>query len=1039
MGKYSEIVESSWVDMTLYAESIPHLLHWDLAYLWILEKDHLRPEAWEERIEAWRYLVGLFIIGELELEEEAIPTPFLTHTQPYGINKVTWVRLKNSPHRVGVLSPTVLVRPLPDFKDADIRQWKKIVSDLTDAREDALKHFVNLIVRRLRDGQRGDNFRTKLANILEREFNPRPMAHPTGGALQSVQLLSRLTWAQEPDGPCMENVDILVLKAVGGTHRAEKSYIPYCSSCGHPLTLVADAPPIVVTEEQFQLLCKNSDCGEPNSLSLSNFLIWLRGRDRVVVWRRQGFLDPLEKGFPPDPVIQNNIDVVFEWGPAQVGGDLFRRFLKLRFPERDITEHRYPEIFYTKILVPGEMEKFTGLPVRAEWLDALNPAGHEIEVQERGKVLYKGLDIKGWPERLRWPAAILKRDPALAVGVYPNPGEMPDEWKLYRAFLAGDTRRGYHFSAGWGREVLPWLRESEDGPPPYLSVVDGNEQGVGVTYWLNRASRPLAQRSPTNVYVGLDIGTTNTLIYSMSENQVSESPDPSIHGLKPSELHKGVGWVAGSLGEHPPNTVGDFLPAPAYATQQPDPYIIPSALWEFHSNTGQQHFIRWAPEPPAEGARPISDFKLDRGGDHSERREAFVRELFRLVLPHILRSATLSAPVRFRVGVAFPLTFDYNARKARMELMERLGKRLGSDYYRFDFYSIDESHACVRALGDPNPSDTFLVADMGGGTTDLALVKGEYVLQLSGHGAEGANSIEPIQIGSIEFAGGDFMRALVSKKPGDKDERDRLGWELRDLITQGRCYEQYGSDAAAHTVLNRLTAIAFEFLRTMVAALQQHEQPTKINLVLVGNGWHLAEAFSSDTGRRDAKYVFNQYYNHLVEFINSGSLQFLSSASNEGRLLQKLPSSKHLVVIGALQNTVAESKGTKDDGGRPLTLSKLPAGRDMSIRTRDTNRTKAVLWNERVGEDVPWQGYTEKELTEGEFTFDFEADTGITGAWFQYLLTTFGMGNQRILPYPSTMEMKRAASRNIQGNPPKMHKGPLQIIIESTWKDKLKD
>ena len=80
-----------------------------------------------------------------------------------------------------------------------------------------------------------------------------------------------------------------------------------------------------------------------------------------------------------------------------------------------------------------------------------------------------------------------------------------------------------------------------------------------------------------------------------------------------------------------------------------------------------------------------------------------------------------------------------------------------------------------------------------------------------------------MQIGSIELAGGDFMRALVSKKYEDPEERERFYWELRDLITQNRCHEQYGSDGAAKAVLDRLTGAAFEFLRTMVAALQPSE------------------------------------------------------------------------------------------------------------------------------------------------------------------------------------------------------------------------
>src|SRR5574341_2507924 len=113
MGKYAEIVNSSWSDSALYAESIPHLLHWDLGYFWILEgESHLRPTEWSEQISAWRYLVALLLTDQLDIEPEPIKEPFLSLTAPYGIGEVSWLKLKHEGDCVGLLSPTVLARPL---------------------------------------------------------------------------------------------------------------------------------------------------------------------------------------------------------------------------------------------------------------------------------------------------------------------------------------------------------------------------------------------------------------------------------------------------------------------------------------------------------------------------------------------------------------------------------------------------------------------------------------------------------------------------------------------------------------------------------------------------------------------------------------------------------------------------------------------------------------------------------------------------------------------------------------------------------------
>lgn len=1041
MGKYSDIVNGSWVDMTLYAESIPHLLHWDLAYFWVLEKNHLKPESWEERIDAWRYLVGLFIVGELEVEEEPIQTPFLAHTQPYGITKVEWLRLKGTQQRVGVLSPAVLARPLPDFKSADLKQWKKVAPDPAEVRANELGFFAGLVIRNLRQEVRADSFRARLADILEREFKPAAMPDPPRGVYRPIQLLTRLFWAQEPDGSSVEDLKILIKQGAGGAQPAQvKSYIPRCSNCANALTRVEDAPPVVVTEEQFQVDCRQ--CGTANSLELSRFLIWQRGRHRVVIWRQEGVLTALTQGAPPPPEIQSNIDVQFQWDPAQLNGEGHRRFLRLRFPDKTVTQHRLEEIFYAQVLVPGDMAKFTGLPVRAQWADAIaDPSAHTVEPDvDRRALTYRGLSIRGWPEPLRWSFVNLKADPELAVGVYPNPQKMHEEWRLYRTFLAGATRRGYRLAVDSTRELLPWLREGEAGAPEYLSVTDGKNESVGVTYWQPRAARAGAGRAAhRKVYVGFDLGTTNTLVYWMSveQKESKETVNAANHGVRPSELHRGVGWVVESADVQKSKTVGDFLPGPAYGGRQTDPYIIPSALWD----VGQQHLIRWDPEPPAEGAEPKSDFKL---GHQHELREAFARELFCLVLPYALLLHAPNSTAHFHVGFAFPLAFDFKAREERMELAKELGRSLGNASYRFDFYWTDESNACVRAFGTPNRDDIFLVADMGGGTTDLALVKGSYVMQLTGGGqpapgASAAGSAGPMQIGSVEFAGGDFVRALVEKKYEDRGERERFHWELRDLITRGECSEQYGSDATAQTVLNRLTGVLFEFLHTMVEALKQRAEPVgEIRLVLVGNGWHLVEAFSSETSRRGGRHVFNEYYDNLVGYINptGGGLKFFNPRDSR---LESLPSTKHLVVIGALENVVEEEGRRGGAGPRSISGSKLPAGRGMQIRLEESNQIKVIPWHELVGEDVPWKGFTDAELKAGTYTFNFNTGPAHGDTWLNYLLGLIGRPDRSGFQYPNEMELKRVVTRNIQGNPPKLNKGPLQLIIEVSWKERLKN
>src|SRR5262249_20199700 len=112
----------SWANYTLFAESIPHLLHWDWAYLWMLGRQSAIPVEWANRLEAWRRMVAMLLLGDLEIQSVAIPQPFLTYTRAFNIKETGFVSAQGicGGRPIGVLSPTVIVRPLPEPNRFDI-------------------------------------------------------------------------------------------------------------------------------------------------------------------------------------------------------------------------------------------------------------------------------------------------------------------------------------------------------------------------------------------------------------------------------------------------------------------------------------------------------------------------------------------------------------------------------------------------------------------------------------------------------------------------------------------------------------------------------------------------------------------------------------------------------------------------------------------------------------------------------------------------------------------------------------------------------
>jgi hypothetical protein len=1011
MAKYSEIMKNPWINQTLYADSIPHLLHYDLAYLWILEKEtDSRPANWRERVEAWRCLTALLLVGELDTKDEAIEEPLLKYTKANGITKISWVHLKNTTNKIGVLSPTVLVRPLPDFRKEDLQQCRQRLAEKSGW-DELSSYFAHLAIERLKKNQRKDSFQFRLAELLRREFKPKGMSNPPPGNSLSIPILRSLLWSQKAAEPSstdsgesssVDYIDIFV----GGGGGNGKVYVPRCKECSQLLTHSQEALPIDATGA-IEMTCDN---GHQNELDLSDFMIWVRDEKEVILWDRQGMLPHTpERGLPPEPKpVSRGIQIEFEWNQAQLGGHTEKRFLKFQFPDRNVVKRKIEEIFFKKLLVIGKFEDFSGVPVRPEWLDAVANLD-EIDRQKE-RITYRGMQLKGLPVVIdrSFGSLSLEAEPKLGAGIYPNPRFVPDKWQWYRIFLDGPERKRYRIQTSPANEILPWLAETTVGFNDSFSVIQTSNKNTGTTFYPKVIRQEQPSLGTTQIPLGIDFGTSNTIIYYLLPGKGIEDvlSKPREYCFEPRKLSEVVQWVAKSELPETCKTIGDFLPLSSYGHDRSDPYIIASALWSFDN----KFLIRWESEKVHEHALPLRGFKWDDPGiDHSQRRKAFLRELLLLALPMILKrgieqGVITTLNLAFRLGFSYPLSFGKEARDKMKELQDEIKAVLSEvTGFGYEVQSLNESMACMRLLGGTNSTDTVLVADMGGGTMDVALFA--------------ANSNTPDQIGSVRFAGESYLSILNEKKGLDP-------WELRDLILQGQCHRKYGGDKTAQEILSQFIGISFEFLRTMAEAHRKERRHQTIHLVLAGNGWHLSEAFSGQTDGLGAQQVFSNNYNHIVKILDDEKFQLSNPLSD-------LPSYKHLVAIGALKHAAAGG-GNELASAQPIT-SKLPAGRALKF-TRAGKPAIKIKWSQVVGQEIYSQAASWRDLQTMDLHIDLDDMPPLKGNWRSHVLDFFEAQDEGQIPRPNVLILLEQIRQAIpQEGAPLLTKGPLQIILEKHW------
>lgn len=1017
-------IEKQLRKVDVLASSIPHFLHWDVAYLWMLEcQPSERTGVWTERIQAWKRLVAMLLLGKLELKTSGKlrERPFAEFAERLGIEEVTWAYAPGGSEPLGVLSPTVLVRSLPDFNPKeDLEHWPRDPNEDPGLRP-MVHHFVAQAIKRL-SAETREEIRPaaeRLAGILGAHF---PNAKP-GATLPAVSilfgLLKRIQWVPGKLGT--ESVSLLVY-----SHR-KAAYIPICDRCSKPVTHAEkDAALRVTVTAQMEngkstpvavVTCPK--CARETRLELNRLMIWPRGK-QVVIWEdryckgsptSKGGAEKVEEVYPPRAAIDGaSKTVAFEWTEGEAG-EKDRRFLKLGFQDREILEITFDHVCFRTLLVLSPKEKFTGLPVRPEWRDLVENCEGPKWVGNDAQYFVK---FHGWPFGFNYSWLSPKEAPHMLLGVYP--GFIPG-WKTYRVFVVGERHQDYRVCSRSDGDAdgrrMPWCLVQEAWPR-HVAIVEKGDQSIGTTVDIEPAPSVRVDQQ-AKLFLGIDFGTTNSLAYFGNEDDVGDLK-PEDHAIQPARLFDAAKPIVGSWHEASQHMEGSwFLPSKSTATaSEGGAYLIPSAFWA----GGGFPVIRWTDVAPYSLATAKHGFKWDSSTeDFRGDREDYLKELLFLLVPYAIHKKVKGMGVALEVGWAFPLAFDYTARKKMLNLVGSLKTWMNESMglLSVEHYSINESRANVRGFGRPQAGQTYLVADMGGGTLDLALFT--YL------GREGTVlKFDYHQMGSIRFGGESFVYSVIRRQGADAEKEY---WRYRDGVTSATPASPWHGNQLAENMLKQFAAMALEFLRTMYLAFARGQDQT-VRLALAGNGWRLIEAISSATPQHGPHVVFDAFYSAPCKKMGLPGFGLYADPAGP-------PLTKHYVAQGALLNAVDRDKELEHTASP---MSKLPAGRNIEFcyGPERNEKTERVNWDRLVGEAREcWFDDDGATLTSKRITTDLESGPPQPQPWNQYWQST--VGNTGV---PTEEKIRDWICQHLQGNDHWLRKGPLQLLMENYWLEYLR-
>jgi hypothetical protein len=485
------------------------------------------------------------------------------------------------------------------------------------------------------------------------------------------------------------------------------------------------------------------------------------------------------------------------------------------------------------------------LPLRSEFLGLL-----ESQEWNAGRSLWS-LRLKGRSKAFEVAGAPFTAGD-IDSGSVVWPREVPARWNMS---IVG----AYSVADGVGL-VSADEQGAVHGPLWQGAVFLADQGGVEPKFWVyrkggvDRGAIPIPRRgstptleSGTAAYLAVDFGTSSTTVAFRLPGSAGNTfvqhgvARPSEECLMPSVGAKFPGSLLEALGVF----------SAWYATTSPSPLLGTLLVRKRTTNGGgEQHAV--VPREPALIRHlkpdPRTDILADlkwRDPAHSPR-NAMVQYLTRVMIPAVHELA-LAGASEVRVAASYPLAFDrtrlaqfQGSMEEAVKLLERAsGLKFAPPGY------LSESHAGIQALA-AEFADLRMTIDLGGGTTDLALL---------------GSRDQVLAAESIRIGGRDLLSALCGKQD-PASIRSRLASRLFNGALDGAAglpiyalIETLYQSAGATAVLAELQPVnqievrqaCGALLAAIALAARQLLRatglggPARVNVAFLGQGWLIVD------------------------------------------------------------------------------------------------------------------------------------------------------------------------------------------------------
>lgn len=888
--------------------SIGSFFHEDIAYLAALEATGKQSPEIERKQNAWWNLLLWYLNDDLKSVEQSLNgQPFLDwiprqEGQADGnpvFDRLTW--LERDRRVIGIVSPVLLVRPLPD-ENLSNKIWETS-APLTDRVRGRLTELVKNLKAKAADAkQKGPvPFCCRLASVIE----ARNVAPPVNSSAGDVVL----TPFRFLDPYTLESTQIQIPTGEGAF------LVPICSNDGHPL--LPSTVPIDGETASFTLNCEK--CGSPRNFTLSDFFTaW--ADDDFVVWRERN-LQWAEGAktvrMPPVPIVDpDRARVTFSYPPISILADLDSRdltfTLKPQTPIRSID--RVTDLNYGNYLWPGDPDPnapvaAVPIPVKIENANLVDK--EKSHARRINKTVEVTLAFKGLPEPISWifiPTTIATS----SLAIYPNPQKVPPTWSWFDIATDDALQVRLPANAKAARTIGSNRVRSETTGTALPAVELSSKAGSGSCSLVFRRKDDRATTEAREFFVGFDFGSSNTALCFNHQG---------LRHLSSKDLQ---GCVAVLIrGDTASQTVDRIAPKSS------------ADGLSFESSYCPTHKVARVTGTSCCNETPKVLFKSDDHASAAAIRTDYITEMLIHGIIGFSKQAGAD-PVVISGVFSYPLTFTEPRIRVFVneinDVIGRVSARTGgdADKSRAKTEFVDEATAGVMSLGQPQADELVLTADLGGGTLDISV----------GRDSDG---LDKDQIGSAELGGSHFLRRGANAElPAYANTASRIA---RGDVDRDEW-------AALEPNISRYYQLLFVFLETVLGSYivrrAQHKPVKTVSVYPLGNGWRFHELMVNPRQIEPGKVV-RQEIERLARNL-ADAIQKTHGVTVDLQP-QFVEAPKGAVAKGCLRVATMTGK-QKPREVTPL----LPFGIDSS------NGSRKVEWHELFQGDVARTGFVNNGL-----------------------------------------------------------------------------